>query len=168
VRSRSSRRQGADPTYLKRYALHPLVCFVAGLGICLHAKLRRGRVHTAKGLLPFVDECLRRIPGGVGIRARFDSGFYDGKLFEALERRGVTMDIGQRQQLEIFGDDGGAICVGIVAHFGGNGRLSPSRTCQQTKKQNQNFLAAHRIPPFERCDHGAIGGDCLLLTQSGH
>ena len=66
IRSRSSRRQGADPTYLKRYALHPLVCFVAGSGICLHAKLRRGRVHTAKGLLPFVDECLRRIPGGVG------------------------------------------------------------------------------------------------------
>src|SRR5438132_4089805 len=90
VRSRSSRRQGADPTYLKRYALHPLVCFVAGLGICLHAKLRRGRVHTAKGLLPFVDECLRRVPGGLGLRARFDSGFHDGKLFEALARRGVT------------------------------------------------------------------------------
>ena len=90
VRSRSSRRQGADPTYLKRYALHPLVCFVAENGICLHAKLRRGCVHTAKGLLPFVDECLRRIPGGVAVRARFDSGFHDGKLFEALERRGVT------------------------------------------------------------------------------
>src|SRR5207302_3210171 len=90
VRSRSSRRQGADPTYLKRYALHPLVCFVAESGICLHAKLRRGRVHTAKGLMPFVDECLRRIPKGVAVRARFDSGFYDGKLFEALERRGVT------------------------------------------------------------------------------
>ena len=41
IRSRSSRRQGADPTYLKRYALHPLVCFVAEFGICLHVKLRR-------------------------------------------------------------------------------------------------------------------------------
>jgi len=83
VRSRSSRRQGVDRTYLKRYALHPLLCFVAASGLCLHAKLRRGRVHTANGLLPFVDECLRRIPKGVGVRARFDSGFYDGRLFEA-------------------------------------------------------------------------------------
>ena len=103
VRSRSSRRQGADPTYLKRYALHPLVCFIAELGLCLHAKLRRGSVHTAKGLLPFVDECLRRIPEGVAVRARFDSGFYDGKLLEALERRGVTYLCGAKLNSRVLG-----------------------------------------------------------------
>jgi len=103
IRSRSSRRQGADPTYLKRYALHPLVCFVAESGICLHAKLRRGRSHTAKGLLPFVDECLRRIPAGVAVRARFDSGFHDGKLFEALERRAVTYLCGVPLNARILG-----------------------------------------------------------------
>jgi hypothetical protein len=128
VRSRSSRRQGADPTYLKRYALHPLVCFVAGLGICLHAKLRRGRVHTAKGLLPFVDECLRRIPDGVAVRARFDSGFHDGKIFEALERRGVTYLCGVKLNPRILGvireiDDWAWVpCIekdeGEVAEFG--------------------------------------------------
>jgi hypothetical protein len=90
IRSRSSRRQGADPTYLKRYALHPLLCFVGELGVCLHAKLRRGKAASSKGILPFVDECLRRIPEGVAVRARFDSGFHAGTLFEALERRGVT------------------------------------------------------------------------------
>lgn len=103
IRSRSSRRQGADPTYLKRYALHPLLCFVAENGICLHAKLRRGRAHTANGLLPFVDECLRRIPAGVTVRARFDSGFHDGKLFEALERRGVTYLCGVALNARILG-----------------------------------------------------------------
>ena len=103
VRSRSSRRQGADRTYLKRYALHPLLCFVAESGLCLHARLRRGRVHTAKGLLPFVDECLRRIPKGVGVRARFDSGFHDEKLFEALERRGVTYLCGVPLNARILG-----------------------------------------------------------------
>jgi len=103
VRSRSSRRQGADRTYLKRYALHPLLCFVAESELCLHAKLRRGRVHTAKGLLPFVDECLRRIPKGVGVRARFDSGFHDEKLFEALERRGVTYLCGVPLNARILG-----------------------------------------------------------------
>ncbi len=43
IRSYSSRRQGADPTWTKRYTLHPLLCFVAEFGMCLHAKLRRGR-----------------------------------------------------------------------------------------------------------------------------
>jgi len=90
VRSYSSRRQGADPTWTKRYTLHPLLCFVADFGTCLHAKLRRGKVHTANGLGGFVAECLRRIPEGVRVRARFDSGFYSKDLFAMLERRGIT------------------------------------------------------------------------------
>jgi len=104
------------------------VCFVAEYGLCLHAKLRRGRVHTAKGLLAFVDECLRRIPGGVAVRARFDSGFHDGKLFEALERRCVTYLCGVPLNPRILGvvrgieDWAWSACVdkdeGEVAEFG--------------------------------------------------
>ncbi len=90
IRSYSSRRQGADPTWTKRYTLHPLLCFVAEFGMCLHAKLRRGRSGSSTGVAPFVTECLRRIPRGVAVRARFDSAFYSGKLFAHLERRGVT------------------------------------------------------------------------------
>ncbi len=128
IRSRSSRRQGADPTYLKRYALHPLVCFVAELGIALHAQLRRGRAHTAKGIGPFVDECLRRVPRGVLVRARFDSGFHDETLFEALERRGVTYLCGVPLNARILGvireidDEAWSACLdkdeGEVAEFG--------------------------------------------------
>jgi len=51
----------------------------------------------------FVDECLRRIPKGVSIRARFDSGFHDKALFEALERRGVTYLCGVRLNPKILG-----------------------------------------------------------------
>lgn len=90
VRSRSSRRQGADRTYLKRYALHPLLCHVADHGTVLHAKLRRGSAHTANGIDRFVDECLKRVPEGVKVRARFDSGFYSGELLRSLEEKGVT------------------------------------------------------------------------------
>ncbi|MGH2773434.1 MAG: IS1380 family transposase [Actinomycetota bacterium] len=90
IRSRSSRRQGADATWLKRYALHPLMCFVAEYGVCLHVKLRRGKANTSKGIVPFVDECLRRMPDGVPIRARFDSGFHSDKLLCDLQARGVT------------------------------------------------------------------------------
>ncbi|MCA1703645.1 MAG: IS1380 family transposase [Actinobacteria bacterium] len=90
IRSYSSRRQGADPTWTKRYTLHPLLCFVSEFSTCLHAKLRRGKAHTANGIADFVDECLKRIPKGAEIRARFDSGFYSKDLFAKLERKDLT------------------------------------------------------------------------------
>lgn len=90
IRSYSSRRQGADPTWTKRYTLHPLLCFVAEFSTCLHAKLRRGKVNTANGIAGFVDECLKRVPQNTEVRARFDSGFYSRDLFARLEDKGVT------------------------------------------------------------------------------
>lgn len=90
IRSYSARREGADPTWTKRYTLHPLLCFVAEFQTCLHAKLRRGTAATSRGIVSFVSECLRRIPAGVDVRARFDSGFYSSELFAELEQRGVT------------------------------------------------------------------------------
>jgi hypothetical protein len=90
IRSYSSRREGADPTWTKRYTLHPLLCFVAGFSTCLHAKLRRGKAHTANGIAGFVAECLKRVPAGTQIRARFDSGFYSKDMFAMLEHQGVT------------------------------------------------------------------------------
>lgn len=90
VRSYSSRREGADPTWTKRYTLHPLLCFVSQFSTCLHAKLRRGKAHTSNGISGFVGECLKRVPKGSLIRARFDSGFYSKDLFAMLERKEVT------------------------------------------------------------------------------
>jgi hypothetical protein len=37
-----------------------------------------------------VTETLRRVPAGMAVRARFDSGFYSGPLFDQLETAGVT------------------------------------------------------------------------------
>jgi hypothetical protein len=90
VFSRSTRRQGADRTYKKRYALHPLLCFDAASGAAVHGRLRRGRAGASTGIKTFVTETLRRVPAGVAVRARFDSGFYGGSLFEQLEAAGVT------------------------------------------------------------------------------
>ncbi len=39
-------------------------------------------------------ETLRRVPEGVAVRARFDSGFYAGPLFDQLEQAGVTYLVG--------------------------------------------------------------------------
>lgn len=88
--SRSTRRQGVDRTYKKGYALHPLLCFDAGSGAAVHARLRRGKAHSANGMKTFLAETLRRVPQGVAVRARFDSGFYSGALFEQMEQAGVT------------------------------------------------------------------------------
>jgi hypothetical protein len=88
--SRSKRRQGADRTYKKGYALHPLLCFDADSGAAVHARLRRGRAGASTGMKTFLSETLRRVPSGVGVRARFDSGFYGGPLFSQMENAGVT------------------------------------------------------------------------------
>jgi hypothetical protein len=90
VFSRSRRRQGVDRTYKKGYALHPLLCFDAESGAAVHARLRRGRAGASTGISTFVTEALRAVPDGVGVRARFDSGFYSGALFAQLEKAGVT------------------------------------------------------------------------------
>jgi hypothetical protein len=88
--SRSTRRQGVDRTYKKGYALHPLLCFDAASGAAVHARMRRGKVNPSKGMKTFLAETLCRVPTGVAVRARFDSGFYSGPLFDQLERAGVT------------------------------------------------------------------------------
>ncbi len=90
VFSRSRRRQGVDRTYKKGYALHPLLCFDAETGAAVHARLRRGKAGASTGISTFVTEALRAVPDGVGVRARFDSGFYSGPLFAQLEEARVT------------------------------------------------------------------------------
>ena len=90
VFSRSTRRQGVDRTYKRRYALHPMLCFEASSGVAIHARLRRGKSGPSSGIGTFVRETLRRVPPGVSVRSRLDSGFYSGALFEQLEKANVT------------------------------------------------------------------------------
>jgi Transposase DDE domain group 1 len=88
--SRSKRRQGADRTYKRDYALHPLLCFDAASGAAVHARLRRGKAGPSTGIKMFVTETLRRVPEGVTVRARLDSGFYGAPLLDHLHTAGVT------------------------------------------------------------------------------
>ena len=90
VFSRSTRRQGVDRTYKRGDALHPLLCFEASSGVAVHARLRRGKAGPSSGIATFVAETLRRVPEGVTVRSRLDSGFYSSALFEQLEKADVT------------------------------------------------------------------------------
>jgi hypothetical protein len=128
VFSRSKRRQGADRTYKKGYALHPLLCFDAASGAAVHARLRRGKAGASTGMKTFLTETLRRVPTGIAVRARFDSGFYGGPMLEQLERAGVTYLCGVPLNPNIVGacrnipDEGWEPCLdkdrGEVAEFG--------------------------------------------------
>lgn len=127
--SRSKRREGVDRTYKKGYALHPLLCFDAESGAAVHARLRRGKAFTSKGMKTFLTETLRRVPQGVSVRSRFDSGFYGGPLLAQLEAAQVTylcaVPFNPRiiEAIRSLGDDDlWAACVdkdeGEVAEFG--------------------------------------------------
>lgn len=94
VFSRTKRRQGADRTYKRGYALHPMFCFDAASGAAVHARLRRGKAGASTGMDSFLRETLRRIPDGVTIRARFDSGFYGEKLFTQMDAAEVRFICG--------------------------------------------------------------------------
>ncbi len=127
VFSRSRRRQGADRTWKKGYALHPLLCFDAQTGAAVQARLRRGKAGASKGIGSFVTEALRAVPDGVAVRARFDSGFYSGPLFAQLHRAGVTYLCGAPNSAPIIeaasqiADQYWAACLdkeGQVAEFG--------------------------------------------------
>ena len=128
VFSRSTRRQGVDRTYKRGYALHPLLCFEASSGVAVHARLRRGKAGPSSGIGTFVAETLRRVPEGVSVRSRLDSGFYSGALFGQLEQAGVTYLCGVPMipiLLEIvtrIGPESWARCLdkdeGEVAEFG--------------------------------------------------
>jgi hypothetical protein len=94
----------------------------------LHAALRRGRANTSRGILRFVEECLRRVPRGAKVRARFDSGFYSKDLFAALEAKGITYLVGAphnprlAQVIRQIPDEDYGPCIdqkeGQVAEFG--------------------------------------------------
>jgi hypothetical protein len=90
VFSRSTRREGVDRTYKRGYALHPLLCFDAASGAAVHARLRRGRAGASTGMATFLTETLRRVPAGVAVRARMDSGFYSTALLERMEKAGIA------------------------------------------------------------------------------
>ena len=112
VFSRSVRREGVDRTYKKGYAMHPLLCFDAASGAAVHARLRRGRAGASTGMKTFLTETLRRVPEGVTIRARFDSGFYGGPLFAQMEAADVTYLCGAPMIPRIL-----AACAGISDEY---------------------------------------------------
>jgi hypothetical protein len=69
---------------------HPLMCSIAETGDILGAKLRPGNVHTAEGGLDFILPLIDKVEASLCQVAsvRFDAGFPEDGLLDALEQRG--------------------------------------------------------------------------------
>src|SRR3954470_15432798 len=92
-------KQGAAYGYTKLFGYHPILATRADTHETLHIRLRTGSANTQKGMLRFTDELIARVTraGASGVKLlRADSGFWNTKVFERLEKAGWQYSIGVR------------------------------------------------------------------------
>jgi hypothetical protein len=92
-------KQGAAYGYTQLLGYHPILATRADTRETLHIRLRKGSVNTQKGIRRFTDELIARVEraGATGVKLfRADSGFWNTKVFERLERAGWQYSIGVR------------------------------------------------------------------------
>jgi hypothetical protein len=92
-------KQGAAYGYTRVLGYHPILATRADTREVLHIRMRRGSTNTQKGMLRFCQELAARIDraGASGQKLlRADSGFWNTKVFEYLERIGWQYSIGVR------------------------------------------------------------------------
>src|SRR3954469_1794468 len=91
--------QGAAYGYTKLFGDHPILATRADTRETLHIRLRTGSANTQKGMLRFTDELIAGVAraGATAVKLlRADSGFWNTKVFERLERAGWQYSIGVR------------------------------------------------------------------------
>jgi hypothetical protein len=92
-------KQGAAYGYTRLLGYHPILATRADTREALHIRLRKGSANTQKGIGRFTDELIARVEraGATGVKLlRADSGFWNTKVFERLERAGWQYSIGVR------------------------------------------------------------------------
>ena len=92
-------KQGAAYGYTKLFGYHPILATRADTREALHIRLRKGSANTQKGMLRFCVELIARVDraGATGVKLlRADSGFWNTKVFERLEKAGWQYSIGVR------------------------------------------------------------------------
>jgi hypothetical protein len=92
-------KRGAAYGYTKVLGYHPILATRADTREVLHIRMRRGSANTQKGMLRFCQELTARVQraGACGEKLlRADSGFWNTKVFEYLEKTGWQYSIGVR------------------------------------------------------------------------
>src|SRR4051794_23878799 len=92
-------KQGAAYGYTQLLGYHPILATRADTRETLHIRLRTGSANTQKGIKRFCEELIARVQraGATGPKLlRADSGFWNTKVFEVLEKAGWQYSIGVR------------------------------------------------------------------------
>jgi hypothetical protein len=92
-------KRGASYGYTKLLGYHPILATRADTREVLHIRMRKGSANTQKGMLRFCQELAARVDraGARGQKLlRADSGFWNTKVFEYLEKIGWQYSIGVR------------------------------------------------------------------------
>jgi hypothetical protein len=92
-------KQGAAYGYTRIFGYHPILATRADTREALHIRLRKGSANTQKGIKRFCEELIARVEraGAGGVKLlRADSGFWNTKVFELLEKAGWQYSIGVR------------------------------------------------------------------------
>ena len=99
ARSAAGWKQGAAYGYTRVLGYHPILATRAATREVLHIRMRKGSANTQKGMLRFCQELAARVEraGAGGEKLlRADSGFWNTKVFEYLEKIGWQYSIGVR------------------------------------------------------------------------
>jgi hypothetical protein len=94
-----AKKQGAGYGYTKVFGYHPILATRADTREALHIRLRKGSANTQKGIKRFCEELIARVDraGATGVKLlRADSGFWNTKVFELVEKAGWQYSIGVR------------------------------------------------------------------------
>jgi Transposase DDE domain group 1 len=78
----STHKEGSTKAYNGEVGYHPLLAFWAEEGELLFSHLRRGSAHTARNVVWFLHETLKRLPQRTLTKLRADSGFYSKAVVE--------------------------------------------------------------------------------------
>jgi hypothetical protein len=89
----STQKEGSTKAYNGEVGYHPLLAFWAEEGELLFSHLRRGSAHTARNVVWFLRETLKRVPETAVHQLRADSGFYSKAVVEWCEAHSFTFTI---------------------------------------------------------------------------
>lgn len=79
-------KKGYNPFRKGKASYHPILAFCAETKEILQGWLRSGDAYTSNGIVEFTKQLLAHLPKNQTILFRGDSGFFNGNLFDLLDR----------------------------------------------------------------------------------
>jgi hypothetical protein len=159
------KKQGAAYGYTKIFGYHPILATRADTREALHIRLRKGSANTQKGIKRFCEELIARVEraGATGTKLlRADSGFWNTKVFELLERAGWQYSIGVRSAQHQEGQSGRRVDRRgrLAAH-----RLPRRRRGADRRDRLRQATVDRSAHPSARSPGRAVSGLAALLLH---